>query len=290
MTILAAVWPLLSFVGSIFSVNIASEIQNVRRSQFWGMFGSIVIAIILMSTLSYYLDKVVSPEFQAALSNYYLSKEGVNLPIAPYFSSLVTVLVHSPFLILLVCLGFFSWAFLWIPATLTYSARAILAWSFDRIAPASLGFVHPQKYTPVNAIITVVIVNLVFLVLYIFVPFFNSLILVLAAMIAWIPVMIGAIIFPFRKKTLYDQTEISKYKLLGIPLISIAGLLGFITVTTLSIFLLFDNVAAGPSIHSIGTIAILFIIVTVWYVIVKRIRKKKENIDISKVFDEIPID
>jgi len=290
MTVLAAVWPILSFVGSIFSVNIASEIQNVRKAQFFGMFGSIVLAIILMTLLSHNLNKVVTPEFQAALSNYYFSKEGANLPLAPYFSVLAAVVTQSPILIILICLGFFSWAFLWIPATLTYSARAVLAWSFDRIAPASLGFVHPQKFTPVNAIITVVIANLVFLVLFLFVPFFNSLILVLAAMLAWIPVMIGAIIFPYRKKSMYKETEISKYEPWGIPLISIAGFFGLLAVATLSVFLLFDEVATGPIIQSIGTILVLFTVAVVWYYTVKNIRKKKENIDISRAFDEIPID
>ena len=109
-------------------------------------------------------------------------------------------------------------------------------------------------------------------------------------MIAWIPVMIGAIIFPYTKKILYSRTEMSKHIILGIPLITIAGIFGLLAVCTLTAFLLFDPVAAGPSIHSLGTVFILFFTGTVWYTVVKRIRKRKENIDITKAFDEIPID
>ena len=177
------------------------------------MFGSIIIALLLMCSLSHLFTEVVPPNFQAGLTNYYFGESENNLPIAPYFSTMVALMTKSTFLIVFICLGFAAWAFLWLPATLTYSSRAILAWSFDRLAPSKLGYVHPSRFTPVNAIFTVVLANLLFLVLYTFVPFFNSLVLVLAAMLAWIPIMIGAIIFPFWKRKLYNNSPIAKYKL-----------------------------------------------------------------------------
>ena len=246
MTVMASVWPLLSgSVGTIFSVNIGGEIQNVRRSQAYGMFGSLLVSTVLMVLLSSLGDRAFGREFQAALGRLPAAPAGGSLPVAPYFSLLAAVAAPHWSLALLICLGFAAWAFFWLPATLVYAARTLLAWSFDRVAPAPLGNVHPRWHTPTTALAVVVSANLIFLALFLFTDFFASLVLVLAAMLAWIPTMYAAIVFPYKNRRLFESSAIANLRFAGLPLMSIAGVLGLISVLILTVMLWNDSVAAG---------------------------------------------
>ena len=285
-TIFAAVWPILSFVGSIFSVNIGGEIRQIQKSQAIGMFGSIAVSAVLMILISAPSNAVFGTGFQTQL----LALANTNsLPVTPYITVLAAFTSHSITGTVFVCLAFFAWAFFWLPATLIYAARSVLAWSFDRLTPAGWGFVHPQWHTPVTAIVIVGLLNVGFLALFLFAPFFATLVLVLAAMLAWIPTMIGAILFPFTRKELYEQSYLAGKRILGLPVLSVAGGTGLAATCTLVFRLWNDPIAAGHSPQSLLTISALFIIGLGWYFIVHRIRKR-QGIDLSRAFRQIPIE
>jgi amino acid transporter len=289
MTVMASVWPLLSFVGTIFSVNIGGEIRNVRRSQAYGMFGSLLVSTALMVALSSLGDRTFGHEFQAAVGRLPAAPADGSLPVAPYFSLLAALAAPHWSLALLICLGFAAWAFFWLPATLVYAARTLLAWSFDRVAPAPLGNVHERWHTPTTALAVVVAANLVFLALYLFTDFFASLVLVLAAMLAWIPTMYAAIVFPYRNRRLFESSAIANLRLAGVPLMSIAGVLGLISVLIVTVMLWNDSVAAGHSLKHLLTIAAVFAAGLLWYGWQRRLRRR-EGLDLASTFKEIPIE
>jgi APA family basic amino acid/polyamine antiporter len=268
-TLLAAVWPVLSYVGSIFSVNIGGEVRNSARSQAIGMFGSICVAAAMMATLSVLGDQVFGREFQSSLTSFSLTRGPEALPVPPYYALLAGLATGSPALAAVICLGFFAWAFFWIPATIVYATRAVIAWSFDRIAPAALGFVHPTRHTPVTAIIAVAAANILMLALFLFTPFFGTLVLVLAAMLAWIPTMLGALLFPYRRPQMFARSEMAGRRLLGIPWN--------------------DAIAAGHSSKSLTTIGAVFAVGLLWYFFARMFRTR-QGLAIDRAFAEIPIE
>jgi basic amino acid/polyamine antiporter, APA family len=286
---LAIVWPILSFVGSIFSVNIGGEVRNFRRTQLIGIFGSLAAAAGLMALLSYLGDGVFGRDFQVSLGAYSANEANPPLPVPPYFSLLAALASNSPTLAVLICLGFFAWAFFWIPATMMYATRAVIAWSFDRVAPASLGFVHPTRHTPVNAVVAVTVANLIFLVLYLYTPFFGRLVLVLAAMLAWLPTMAGAVVYPYLRPDLYRRSGMADYKLFGVPLMVVAGSLGFGAVAILTVMLWNDPVAAGHSPESLCTIGAVFLLGLLWYG-GARVVRRRQGIPMEQAFTQLPIE
>jgi amino acid transporter len=288
-TLLAAVWPVLSYVGSIFSVNIGGEVRNSARSQAIGMFGSIFVAAALMALLSWLGNGVFGMEFQASLGAFALGPEGKALPLPPHYSLLASLASGSLTLAVLICAGFFAWAFFWIPATMLYATRAVIAWSFDRVAPAGLGYVHPVRHAPVTAIAAVAVVNVLFLGLFLFTPFFGSLILVLAAMLAWIPTMLGAVVFPYRRPELFQRSGMAQSRIFGVPTMAVAGGLGLCAVLVLTVLLWNDEVAAGHSAQSLGTIGAVFAVGLAWYFSARALRRR-EGLDIERAFEEIPIE
>jgi basic amino acid/polyamine antiporter, APA family len=286
-TFFALVWPLLSFVGSIFSVNIGGEVRQASRSQAIGIFGSIAAALVLLMTLSVLGDRAFGPAFQSAVTAMQL--ETSEFPIPPYFSFLAALATQSPWLAGAICAAFLAWAFLWIPATLIYSARALLAWSFDRVAPAWLGEVHPRFHTPVNALLVVAFLNVIFLGLYLFSSFFNTLVLVLAAMIAWVPTMLAAIVFPYWRPQLYRGTLLSGHRIFGLPFLSAAGAIGLVAALIIVVMLWNDPVAAGHDWKTLSVVIGMFAAGAIWYFVAKSIRRR-EGLSIERAYQEIPID
>jgi amino acid transporter len=242
-----------------------------------------------MVLLSTFADHAFGREYQAVLGRLYAAPGNSGLPVAPYFPLLAAVAAKNWVVALIVCLGFGAWAFFWLPATLVYAARTLLAWSFDRVAPAPLGNVHPRWHTPTTALGVVIAANLVFLALFLFTTFFSTLILVLAAMLAWIPTMYAAIVFPYRNRRLFEVSAIAGFRIAGIPAMTVAGVLGLVAVLIVTIMLWNDSVAAGHSPQSLLTIAAVFGAGLLWYAL-QRARRRREGLDISRVFKQIPIE
>jgi amino acid transporter len=234
-------------------------------------------------------DRVFGYGFQAALGSFAASDQAHAFPLSPSFSLLAGLATKNAFLALLICLGFMAWAFFWIPATIVYATRAMIAWSFDRLAPAGLGYVHPVRHTPVTAIVVAVVANMIFLALFVYTPFFGGLVLVLAAMLAWIPTMLGAVLFPYRRADLFKRSAMAGRRILGLPTMTVAGALALIAVCVLSVLLWNDPIAAGHSPQSIGTIAVVFAIGALWYVAVRALRRR-QGLRLERAFAEIPIE
>jgi len=104
---------------------------------------------------------------------------------------------------------------------------------------------------------------------------------------------IAAILLPFIKRDLYEASPIAKYKILGIPLITIAGVIfgGFL------VFLLYEWIIDPNGLYGIGIsntssiiyMLAMYLLALIIYVGFKWWRKR-EGIDINKIYEEIPVE
>jgi len=288
-TVKLAVWPILPLVGGIFSIAIGGEIREVKKSQGIGILGSIIVAGIVFVLVGHLSYRVFGTEFQGAVAFNSTADPTKSTPITPFFPLLAGILAGNVVGSVLISLGFLAWAYFWIPATLVYAERAVLAWSLDRLTPASFGYVSERFHTPVVAIVVTVILNIAFLYLFLFIPFFSTLTLVLAAMLAWTITMVAGILFPFRAKELYKRSGASGLDFQGFPLMSVANFLGLISVLILTYLLWNDPLAAGHSPQSLLTIGSVFGFGFAFFYIMKQ-RRKRQGIDIALAFKEIPVE
>ena len=87
---------------------------------------------------------------------------------------------------------------------------------------------EPRTRTPINALLLMVIPSLIIGALYAWNVFsFQTLTLCSTLVIAvtYLGSTVAAILLPFIKKDLYEASPIAKYKVLGIPLITVAGVI-----------------------------------------------------------------
>lgn len=289
-TILVSNWPFLPLVGAAFSIAIGGEIKSVGKSQTFGMLGAVVIATIAWMITVWLAYKVFGFEFLGTAVYNALSGTGITTPTDPALALLTGILTQSPLITVITSLGLALWMWMWIPAMHTFGVRAVVAWSFDRVAPAPLAKISETYHTPMVAIATTTIVNLIFMALFVFTPFFaNIVILIEAAVLAWAVVLGAGIVFPYMRPEIYEKSPLAGKTVFGLPIMTVGCFLGFCAAMFYFWTLFSDPNAAGHDPVQVAIVAGVFVIGLVFYQIMKMIRRS-QGIDVTLAFKEIPIE
>jgi amino acid transporter len=188
------------------------------------------------------------------------------------------------------------WWFGWSGTVFLSSTRVIFAAAFDRLLPEWAADVNERTNTPVNALLLMVLPSVVVAYLFSYnIASFQSFTLCSTLVIAvtYLGTTISAIILPYRKPDLYKASPIAQYKVLGMPLITVAGVIfgGFL------IFLLYEWLIDPNALYGIGITNIdsikymlsMYVLAAIIYFGFKSYRKSK-GIDLDKVQAEIPVE
>ncbi|HHY80076.1 MAG TPA: APC family permease [Thermoanaerobacter sp.] len=291
MTILAMLWAFQNLTGFQWSGYFAGELKNVRRTVVISVLGGLIVGAILYAAGSFLVYRTVGFELFSSLS--YI---GINAPDkmpsnVTYILPSLTKFFALPTIIKdLIALTFMLSIIWWTPAGFMLGTRNLFAWAFDNLAPSWVADVHSTFHTPVNATIIMGIFIEILNFLNIYGGLSNYLINIIAVMaLAFVVVGLAAVIFPYKRKDLYDNSpEVVRSKIGGIPVMTIAGL---ITMLSWSFVLIaaFSTSQFGLSVTPIAMIEAFSvpILASIWYFVATSIRKR-QGIDISKVFSEIP--
>jgi len=288
------VWPLLPLLGAVQSVGIGGEVKKVRRSQLFGMIGAVVATGVVIALFALLSNKDFGYTFQGAVAFNTLSGVSATTSTAPYFAVLTGILGHNVVLSGIVLATFAAWIWFWIPAEMAYTTRSMIAWSFDRVAPDKLGFVSETLHTPIVAIGVSTVGAVVFMWLIAF-KAVTFLTFIEVLLVVWGAVMVAAVIFPARRKQLYESSPAKNFRLGGVPVMPAAGLVATVFLAVMFWLLWRDPIAAGPLFKpskmpvefwiTIGAI----VVGTGWYLWVKAYRRR-HGINISLAFQQIPIE
>jgi amino acid transporter len=196
----------------------------------------------------------------------------------------------------IVILAMGAWWFGWAGTLFLSSTRVIFAAAFDRLLPEKVAEVESRSRTPIYALLLMVIPSLIIGALFAWNKFdFQTLTLCSTLVIAvtYLGSTVAAAVLPFAKKDLYEASPIAKYKVLGIPLITVAGVIfgGFLC------FLLYQWIFDPNELYGIGLkntssmiyMAAMYVLALVIYLGFKFYRRR-EGIDINKIYDEIPVE
>jgi basic amino acid/polyamine antiporter, APA family len=290
-TILVSNWPFLPLIGAAFSIAIGGEIKSVKRSQTIGMLGAVATAVVAWLVTVWLAYKVFGFEFLGtAVFNALSADGGLTTPTDPSIALLTGILTQSPLITVLTSLGLALWMWMWIPAMHTFGVRAIVAWSFDRVAPAPLAKISEKYHTPIVAITVTTIVNLIFMALFVFTPWFSRIVILIeAAVLAWSVVLAAGIFFPYLRPQLYEKSPLAGKTVFGLPVMTVACFLGFIAAQFYFWTLFFDPNAAGHEPTQVAIVAGVFVLGLVFYYVMKMIRRA-QGVDVTLAFKEIPIE
>src|SRR5436309_14071208 len=269
--------------------------KDIRRP-FWSMFWGLWVTVGLVALVVVLTVKTIGWQFYNEANAAYWSGTapvgGWPYPVM-YAGWLVNHHLFQALLILVMGLWFFGWA-----GTLFLSStRVIFAAAFDRVLPSWAANISAKRRVPYGSLALMIVPSLVVSALWSFGGTkLQAVFLDATAVIAvtFLGTVIAAIILPWRRKDIYDASPIARYKVGGIPLITITGV---ITAAFL-VFLIWEwsfNVnnlyytAVNASIPSVIYFAATYLVALVIYLVARYVRRR-QGIDLSRIHHEIPVE
>jgi amino acid transporter len=275
------------------------------KRNLYGMAAALGVTTVLAIIFFILVDKTITWDFlskaNAAYWNYRwgYTETPPPLPFWPYPALLAMFLVDQPILQFIILLAMSMWFFGWAATVFLSSTRVIFAAAFDRLLPEKMADVDPRTRTPIYALLAMIIPGLVVSALFVYDIFgFRSLTLASTMVIAltYFGTTIAAILLPYVKKDLYNASPIAKYKIAGVPMLSIAGVI----FAAFLAFLLFewfvdpngDAGLYGISYRNLNSVIFMLIIygVAIAIYLIAKFYRKRQGVDIDNVYKEIPVE
>lgn len=213
--------------------------------------------------------------------------------ITGFSGSIVMILIpmmlsNNPVIQFIIMASVVAGTFAYVPATMLIVSREWFAWSFDRLLPAKFAEVSERFHTPVLSIsINWVLGFLIFVIFTLYssyLGFFTT--------AAWDTTLVtvavlclAAALLPLRKD-LWAASPVRNFKIGGIPIVSIAGILGLF-YNGLAVYAFTFTPILGFGLPSTLVLVVTFIVPFVLYWIIADIRKR-QGIDVRMIFQNIP--
>jgi amino acid transporter len=272
------------------------------KRNFWGMGWALIATTVLGAVFFLLINKTITWDwYMNANGAWWNFRWGYTdqtppLPIWPYPALLAVFMTPSRIIQFIIVLAMSAWWFGWSGTVFLSSTRVIFAAAFYRLLPEKVAEVEPRTRTPIVALMLMVLPSLLISALFAWNVFnFQTLTLCSTLVIAvtYLGSTIAAILLPFIKPKLYQASPIAKYQIFGIPLITVAGVVfgGFLG------YLLYQWLFDPNGLYGIGLsntssviyMAGMYLLALLIYLGFKFYRKR-EGINIDKIYEEIPVE
>ena len=219
-----------------------------------------------------------------------LGRHGRRLAFFPYPAQLASFLMGGA-VWQFILIGLMSlWFFGWVGTVFLSSTRVVFATAFDRVLPEGAAKVS-KSGVPYVALALMLIPSIPIAWLYAFnEDFFNwTLAATMVIAITFAGSAIGAAILPWRKPEIYNSSPIAKYRIAGVPLITVTAV-GFLALLAFCLYKwLFDDVYALNDSGSLIYMGSLYVVAFLIYA-VSRLWRRRQGIDMTMVHKEIPVE
>jgi len=260
------------------------------RRVFTGMFGGLWITVILTVIFLLLVYKTIGWGFYQNLNSldYNLTPQ---FGIWPYPFMFAGWLVHNTAFQVVLILTLSLWFFGWVGTLFLSSTRVIFAAAFDRVLPDRAAEVSEKRKVPFYSLILMLLPAVGLAAIYAYSTTFRTYTLdaVLVIAVTYLFSSIAVVILPWRKPELWRASPASRVKVLGVPIVPVAGvvtigLLGFCLYEWLSNDLYYVN--NRSSLIYMGAMYVLAIVVF----IAARLIRRRQGIDLGLINKEIPVE
>ena len=264
----------------------AGDFRRNLRAMSLSVVATAILALVFLGLIA----KVVTSDFYNDANFAFWSSTAV-LPVWPYPGLLAAFLTTNPILQLWLVLSLSLWFWGWCGTVFLSSTRVIFASAFDRVLPEWAAAVT-SKGVPINALLAMVVPGLMLSVLYCYnILGFRTATLdaTLVIAITFLGSTAVAILLPWRQKRIYEGSPVARYKIAGVPLITMAGVI-FLAFLVWNLWQWFTNAAYGVNNPiSLWFIAALYLIALAIYA-GSRLYRSRHGINLSAIHQEIPIE
>lgn len=281
-----------------WSTYVGGEIRqaNSVKRQSYAMIGSATLNGLLFIVAIWLIIRTMGYEFLAATT--FLGSLGS--ATYPFISQVtpgnqlvifLSLLTNNAIFAILLPILFAGWSLVILPALFLQPNRCVFSWAMDRIAPAKFAEVSERFHTPIYTTILGTLtceVSLIILTLfpsYVYTIFAAG--VIAPAFASMLPTALSALLLPIRRKDLYQFTGLDLRKTLGLPTISLTGLIAAVYLIFLTIvFFYYPPFGLGSPIMILASFGPIVIGVLLYYA--ARAYRSMQGIDLNQTFANIP--
>jgi amino acid transporter len=264
----------------------ASDFRRVFTGMFVGLWMTVIFTVIFLLLIA----KTVGWGFYQNLNSLDFNLTPA-FGIWPYPFMFAGWLVHSTAFQVILILVLSLWFFGWVGTLFLSSTRVIFAAAFDRVLPDRAAEVSEKRKVPVYSLILMLLPAVALAAIYAYSTTFRNYTLdaTLVIAVTYLFSAIAVVVLPWRKPDLWRASPASRIKVLGVPIVPVAGvvtigLLVFNLVEWLSNNNYFVN--NKSSLIYMGSMYVLAIVVYV----VARLVRSRQGIDLGLINKEIPVE
>jgi basic amino acid/polyamine antiporter, APA family len=273
---------------------IAGEVKRPDKTLIGGSFMACLIPTVIMIWCGIVLYNTCGYEFTVAAS--YVDGAGgglpgYNLPWSTHFLGLAAVLTQNPIVLILMAISFIAFSIWFVAMSYLAFPRILFAWGMDRVGPKWFTDINYRTATPIKTMTLLFVIGEIMLVPFCYFNDFRAgfVVTTLEIVSVFAITALSAVLFAYRKKVknIWDASPYKNWKILGIPVITIGGVLNLIYLAILFYGFFFS--LEGFQLWPYLTFAGVWILGIAWYYFWKK-RNSKTGIDVDMAFGELPPD
>jgi amino acid transporter len=277
---------------------IAGEVKRPDKTIIMGNLFAILVPAFFMLWLAIVLYRTVGFEFLSAtawVDNMGEGLAGYTFPWSPNFVGLAAVINHNAFVVFMMALSFILFNLWWVALSYLAFPRILFAWGMDRMGPKWFADIDYRWASPVKNHILCFILGELGIALYAFRgnPMEGLSVTGLEIVSVFGVTAIAGALFPFSKKArnIWDSSPYKKWNILGIPVVTIGGIVNLIYLAILFYFFIVmpDLEGTELALNSLKLYGAIWLLGILWYFYWKW-RNKKVGVDVSMTFGELPPD
>lgn len=289
MTLAGLIMGFWIFYGYYIPTFFAGEVKQADTTLISGSWASLIVTWAIFVVGALLLQRHVPLEWLAAES--YLSNIGYEGGAMPWITFYAAILRPNFILLWIVAI---AWVYTLINLAQTYffyCSRIIFAWSFDRLIPERVCYIHPTLHSPIIAIAIITIIAEIGVIDAATGGVMGAqLNFVFFAVCTQLVPCTAMTLFPFLKPDLFENASAFVRRKIGkVPVITIVGAITLAYQLWMIIAsFLFPAVGGRIGPGTLGTLLVFVISGLIVFYAARAYRLKSEGVDINWTFQSIP--
>jgi APA family basic amino acid/polyamine antiporter len=290
MTLAGLIMGFWIFYGYYIPTFFAGEVKQAEKTLLAGSWSSLLVTWAIFVVGALLLQRLVPLEWIAAES--YLSNAGItDANPMPWITFYAGILRPNFILLWIVAI---AWVYTLINLAQTYffyCSRIIFAWSFDRLIPEKVCYIHPTLHSPIIAISIITVIAEIGVIDAATGGVMGAqLNFVFFAVCTQLVPCLAITLFPYTKPDLFENASAFVKRRLGkVPVITIVGAITLIYQLWMIIAsFLFPAVGGRIGPGTLLTLAAFVISGIIVFYVARSYRLSKEGIDINWTFQSVP--
>jgi basic amino acid/polyamine antiporter, APA family len=264
------------------------------RKNIYAMGGALIATTILALIMLLLFAKTFGWDFYNAANNGYWGTffayvEGAPLQFTFPYPGLLAAWLLDGALWQFILVGLLAlWFFGWVGTVFLSSTRVVFATAFDRVLPETAAKVT-RNGVPIVALLLMLVPSIPISYFYAYNADFYSWTLAATLVIAitFTGSAVAAAVLPWRKPDIYNASPFARYKVAGLPLITVAAA-GFLVILGFALYEWFTNdIYALNGRESLIYMGCLYAVALLIY-LGSRFVRRSQGIDMRMVHSEIP--